>query len=112
MVPLRKTISFSGLNNLKMAIKAESDNLHQDLISLIFIENEEKSEENFKLVIEFEMSTNKVKKWCCEGDYQHEKGEKATLSIEHKIKGGSLEAICHSIIDEIEKAYKLWAELK
>lgn len=112
MVPLRKTISFSGVKNLKMAIQAETDNLHQDLVSLIFLENEDQSPESFKLVIEFEMSTNKVKKWYCDGEYLHKKGEKATLSIEHKIKDGSLEAIYHSIIDEIEKAYKLWTELK
>lgn len=111
MVPIKKSISFSGVKDLRLALKAEINNLHQDIVSMTFTDEKKKSGDKFKLVFEFDMSTNLVKKWSCKGEYVNGAHIKDALSKSEKIEPVSLEVLYYLIITDVEKIYSKWLKL-
>ncbi len=108
MAPIKKTISFSGLKNLKLALHAEADNFHQDLISLTFIDTKKETGHTFKLVLKFDLSSYLVKSWVCEGEYINEANEKDIFTVDKTSPPVSLEALYEKIALDIEKLYTDW----
>ncbi|GAB3662105.1 hypothetical protein GCM10028791_36970 [Echinicola sediminis] len=111
MVPIKKSISFSGTKDLRLALKAEINNLHQNLVTMILTDQNETSGNVFKLVFEFDMSTNLVKKWKCKGEYKNGASVKEALSLGEKVEPVSLEVLYYSIITDVEKLYSRWLKL-
>ncbi len=111
MVPINKSITFSGLQNLEMALKAEVNNPRENILSLTFIDTKKESGRTFKLGFEFEMSPKEVKRWYCKGEAKDGELDKNTMAIDKNVSPISLEDLYDKIIEDVEKIYSKWLEV-
>ncbi|MDN3670485.1 hypothetical protein QWY93_14275 [Echinicola jeungdonensis] len=110
MVPINKSITFSGLKNLELAFMAEVNNPRENILSLTFIDTKKESGKTFKLGFEFEMSPKQVTRWFCKGEFDNGKIDKKTMEREKNVDPISLEELYDQIIDEVEEIYSKWLE--